>query len=162
MVTTGTGLETLAGDTGRLPVLLVEPRTAALVQDPATGDARYEIRAENAVGQGLRRLVTGPVVVDVARDWTLRRSGRRLELVGPFDQVLAEVDLRLPAGWPEAARATGHVLVVYGARVGVGRPDGGRSYNDDDRRGELQASRRAGTVAAGLVRWLEPGAGTAR
>lgn len=158
LVSTGTpSLEPFAGDPGQLPVLLVEPHTVAVVQDPATGNARYEIRVENAVGQGLRRLSTGRVIVDVTREWTLRRTGHQLELVAPFEQVLADVTLRLPAGWPEVARAAGHVLVIYGVGIGVRRRAGVRSYNDDDRHGELLASRRAGTVAVGLVRWTETG-----
>lgn len=158
LVSTGTpSLEPFAGDPGQLPVLLIEPHTVAVVQDPATGNARYEIRVENAVGQGLRRLSTGRVIVDVTREWTLRRTGHQLELVAPFEQVLADVTLRLPAGWPEAARAAGHVLVVYGVGIGVRRRAGVRSFNDDDRHGELLASRRAGTVAVGLVRWTETG-----
>jgi hypothetical protein len=135
-------------------VLLLEPRKAMVIQSRETGETEHEVRAENAVGQGLQRLLPGVVVLDVARDWALRRSGPQVELIAPFGQLLARAEMRrFPPGWLAAADELGYVLVIYGTRIGMRTPPGARSYNDDDRRAELDGSRRAGAAAWGLVQW---------
>lgn len=142
----------LAGQ--RLPVLLLEPYRIIVVTNRRTGEFEHEIRVENAVGLGLQRLAPGVSLLDVARDWTVHQNGRQVSLRAPFDQVVAETELRFPPAWLAAAEAVGHVLVIYGPEVGVRPRAGARSYNDDDRRAELHRSRRAGMAAWGLVRWL--------
>lgn len=137
---------------GRAPALLLEPRRAIAVLDQSTGASR-EMRVETIISHGLERLTPDVRILNVARDWWLCRRGADIELVAPFDLVVARGGelRRFPPRWLEAA-ATEAVLVVYGVRVGVRAPTG-RSYNDDDRRGKLHQSRHEHIVAAGLVRW---------
>jgi hypothetical protein len=141
----------LAGQ--RLPVLLLEPYRVMIITDRETGEFQHEMRLESTVGLGLHRMTPGVNLLDVARDWTVHRSGPRVTLRAPFDQPVAEGELRFPPGWLTAAETAGYVLVIYGAEIGVRPRTGVRSYNDDDRRTELHHSRQTGAAAWGLVRW---------
>lgn len=146
----------------RMPVLLLEPRRAMMLDHTAADAPVREAHAEIAIADGLTRaLPNSTSLLNTARDWQLRtppstRTGGThsgtVELVTPAGNVLASGMLRYPPGWADAARSIGHVLVIYGVRVGV-RPPAGQSYNDRDRRAELDDSRQVGAAAWGIVAW---------
>jgi hypothetical protein len=145
----------------RVPVLLLEPRR--MVMHTVPGSPTTDLNVKSAIDQGLARMPVFSTAddiedLDLARDWSLRvtkRLGRvQLQLLAPFDQVIAEAPVRYSSRWHEAAVERGRVLVVYGPMVGV-RAREGRPYADDDRHHELSSHRRAGMVAWGFVAWHE-------
>lgn len=139
-----------------VPVLLLEPEHTFARVSP-DGDAQ-DLRVESAIGAGLTRTppVPATAILDRARDWSVRtttRLGRtEVQLVAPFDRVVAQGSLRYPPRWKEAADGHGAVLIIYGPMIGVRSPRG-RSYNDADRYEELTTHRARGMVAWGLVTW---------
>lgn len=148
------GLRAVAGPDGRtarMPVLLVEPLLAALATDAYGG--RRELRVESVIASGLARLATA-APRSVARAWQAHRDGPDVVLTEPSGQPIARAPAPdYPPGWLEAATEAGHVLVVYGPKIGVRTPPGAQSWRDADRRGELADATRTGMAAWGLVRW---------
>ena len=143
--------------TEQVPVLLLEPRMAMMMVDPATGEAT-EGQAEGIIKAGLQRLTWPAALVKPAADWTLHRTADGVELRDAQGGLWVRCAVLLEPRWVSAAVSWRQVLVLYGVRLGVRVPpnQGKRRYGPAERRAELKLARQAGIVAAGFVRWLTP------
>jgi hypothetical protein len=143
--------------TEQVPVLLLEPRMAMMMVDPATGEAT-EGQAEGIIKAGLQRLTWPAALVKPAAGWTLHRTADGIELRDAQGGLWVRCAVMLEPRWVSAAVSWGQVLVLYGVRLGVRVPpkQGSRRYGPAERRAELQQARQAGIVAAGFVRWRTP------
>jgi hypothetical protein len=143
--------------TEQVPVLLLEPRMAMMMVDPATGEAT-EGQAEGIIKAGLQRLTWPAALVQPAAGWTLHRTADGIELHDALGGPWVRCAVLLEPRWVSAAVSWGQVLVLYGVRLGVRVPpkQGSRRYGPAERRAELKQARQAGIVAAGFVRWLTP------
>ncbi|MEY9860099.1 hypothetical protein ABH935_005735 [Catenulispora sp. GAS73] len=88
--------------------------------------------------------------------WSVRQTGDGMEL---WDSggLWAVGHGALGAKWLQAAEDLGHVLVVYGPRIGVRQPVSGR-WDAAAKAAELRSARQSGIVAAAVVAWrgLQP------
>jgi hypothetical protein len=74
-------------------------------------------------------------------------------LTDPTGSALAQCKTADQHYWRHQAEQLGHVVVIYGARIGVRRPGGTAPdrYNDQTRAAKLSRSRGDGMVNWGIV-----------
>lgn len=134
--------------------LLVEPAEPVLVRQPVTGRTD-DLQVELLIVRGFRRFLPGAAVPAPASGWALDRSPAGLELRDRAGNVWARVPAAPSPQWCAAADRDGHVVVIYGAWVGVRTPSGVRDaqYGPAQRAAELRAARNRGQVAVAAVAW---------
>jgi hypothetical protein len=128
--------------TEQVPVLLLEPRMAMMMVDPATGEAA-EGQAEAIIKAGLQRLTWPAGLVQPAAGWTLHRTADGVELRDAHGGPWVRCAVLLEPRWSQ-------VLVLYGVRLGVRVPpkQGSRRYGPAERWAELKQARQAGIATA--------------
>jgi hypothetical protein len=143
-----------AADAQSFPVLLVEPRKAAISRNTETGETREE-QIEAIIAAGFQRMLYPSTGVQEAPSWKVSRISQTIRLVDADRRLWAEVRHVRDERWLSQARRLGWVLVIYGPLIGVRTPPGQDDYDDGARLEELRDARRRGLVAAGVVRWRE-------
>ncbi|AOS63528.1 hypothetical protein TL08_13570 [Actinoalloteichus hymeniacidonis] len=144
-------------DGAAAPVLLCEPRRALLIDDGAGSETELQIEMIVQAGFG-GRIAEPSADVDTARGWTLRLLDGELQLSDQEDGLWARTPLELDPAWSAAAAAAGHVVVLYGFRLGV-RQSGGiadaSAQTDTDAvdAEELRGACAHGWVVAARVDW---------
>jgi hypothetical protein len=137
-----------------MPVALIEPvRTARLWGRESNGP--YDVRTGIAVKLGFDLLGNPVSPIPSAKRWTLSVGPRSGVLTDPTGEVLSRFSVNDDPSWRKRSEAVGEVTVIYGNEIGVRAPANisANSYGDDMRAQELFASRRAGTVSWGIVRF---------
>jgi hypothetical protein len=143
--------------TEQVPVLLLEPRTAMVMTNPATGEVT-EGQVEAIITAGLQPLTWPAALIEPAAGWTVQRTADGIELRDASGGLWVRCAVRLEPRWVSAAVSWGPVLVLYGVRLGVRVPPNleNRRYGPAERRAEIRQARQAGIVATGFVRWRTP------
>jgi hypothetical protein len=132
---------------------LIEPTRHGFIR---LGAAAYDIRIAVAVKMGLS--LAGPTGPPLITGWTFGKGPDGWELSDPTGTLVARCKVGPDEGvdeaaWVAQATSTGHVLVVYGMKVGVRVPDGipARRYDDRARANELGRSLAARQACTAMV-----------
>lgn len=140
--------------------LLIEPAEPLMVKQPETGRTD-DLHVELLILRGFSRFRPGTPMPAPSSGWTLNNTTAALELRdnagNEWAQVRTSRSPRCPGPrWLAAADRDGHVVVLYGAWLGVRTPCGVRDsqYGPAQRAGELRAARARGHVAVAVVPWL--------
>jgi hypothetical protein len=134
--------------------LLIEPAEPLMVRQPVTGRTD-DLQVELLILRGFRRFLPGAPLPAPSSGWTLHDRTASLELRDDAGHVWARVPASPSPQWRAAADRDRHVVVLYGAWLGVRTPYGVRDaqYGPAQRAGELRAAGTRGHVAAAAVRF---------
>jgi len=143
-----------AGKAG-MPVALIEPVRAVLIQDDG---GIYDVRIAVATKMGLP--LAGPTASRLAPGWTFGPRQGKWELTDPTGTIIARSkvsagDSAKEPAWTTQAITAGQILIAYGTQVGVRVPGGvpASRYDDQYRAAELRqslAGQRACVAIVGL------------
>lgn len=143
-------------ETADLPAafLLIEPVEPFMVRQAATGRTD-DLQVELLILRGFRRFLPGTPLPAPNSGWTLTNPPAGLELRDSASNEWAQVRVNPSPRWLAAAGRDGHVVVLYGAWLGVRPPCGVRDtqYGPAQRAAELRAARAWGQVAVAVVPW---------
>jgi hypothetical protein len=148
-----------AGLRGDPAVLLLEPAEPLMAADPASGRT-YDLQVELLVRGGFGHFPLDAPAPAVPAGWRVRLGPAGLELVDGDANVWARPGTLPEPRWLSTVDEHGHVLVLYGAWLGVQAPRSVRAdqYGPSQRAAELRDARMRGLVAAAMVAWDRGGA----
>ncbi|GAA1800344.1 hypothetical protein HC028_16940 [Planosporangium flavigriseum] len=134
--------------------LLIEVAEPLMVRQPLTGRID-ELQVELLILRGFSRYLPGADVPAPSSRWVLDHRAAGLELRDAAGNLWARVPADPDPEWLAAAGRDGHVVVLYGAWLGVRTPSGVRDsqYGPAQRAAELRAARPRGHVAVAAVPW---------